>query len=151
MGKQTVRKSLPGFRTNLSLRLCSDAIFSMRWIWIILFKHTSSPWCQERLTEGEEGIRGWDGWMASPMQWLWTWANFGRWWGAPGRPGVLQSMELQRVGHNWATEQKQHLRQTDSQGQPCRCCPHSHGGSHFLTCYCFLICHVQFLYPPITI
>ena len=32
----------------------------------------------------------------SLMQWRWTWANFGTWWGA-GRPGVLQSMGLQRV------------------------------------------------------
>ena len=31
--------------------------------------------------EKEEGIRGWDGWMASLMQWTWTWANSGRWWG----------------------------------------------------------------------
>ena len=54
--------------------------------------HWKSPWCWERLkAEGEEGIRGWDGWMASPIQWTWTWANFGRWWGT-GRPGVLQSM-----------------------------------------------------------
>ena len=37
---------------------------------------------------GEEGVRGWDDWMASPMQWTWTWANFGRWWGT-GRSGVL--------------------------------------------------------------
>ena len=36
----------------------------------------------------EEGIRRWDGWVASPMQWTWTWANFGRWWGTR-RPGVL--------------------------------------------------------------
>ena len=28
-----------------------------------------------------EGRRGWDGWMASLMQWAWTWANSGRWWG----------------------------------------------------------------------
>ena len=34
------------------------------------------PWCWERLRAGaEEGIGGWDGWMASPMQWLWIWAN----------------------------------------------------------------------------
>ena len=54
---------------------------------------------------GEEGVRGWDGWMASPMQWIWTQANFMRWWGT-GRPGVLQSMELQRVRHGWMTEQQ---------------------------------------------
>ena len=35
--------------------------------------------------------------------WTWTWENFGRWWGT-GRPGVLQSMGLQRVGHGWVTK-----------------------------------------------
>ena len=30
--------------------------------------------------------------------------KFGRWW---GRPGVLQSIGLQRVRHDWATEQQQ--------------------------------------------
>ena len=58
-----------------------------------------SPWCWERLTAGEEGIRGWDGWMASLRQRTWTWANFRRWWGTE-RPGILQSMgykELDRT------------------------------------------------------
>ena len=50
------------------------------------------------VTEAEEGVRGWDGWMASPVQWTWIWANFGRWWGG-GRFGVLQSMGSQIVGH----------------------------------------------------
>ena len=45
--------------------------------------------------------------MASPMQWTWTWANFGRQWGT-GRPGMLQSMGSQRNEHNWATEQQQY-------------------------------------------
>ena len=77
--------------------------------------HTLATWCQQltlwkrpwgwaRLkTEGEEGDRGWDGWMASPIQWTCTWTNSGRWWGT-GRPGVLQSMGSQRVGHDLATE-----------------------------------------------
>ena len=57
--------------------------------------HLKSLCCWERLrAEGEEGVRGWDGWVASPMQWTWTWANLGRWWGT-GRPGVLRSMGLQ--------------------------------------------------------
>ena len=38
----------------------------------------------------------------------WTWANFGRWWGT-GRPGVPQSMGLQKVRHDWATEQQQQI------------------------------------------
>ena len=63
------------------------------------------PWCWERLKAGGEGDdRGWDGWMASPTQWTWVWANSGSWWWT-GRPGLLQSMGSQRVGHDWATEQ----------------------------------------------
>ena len=47
--------------------------------------------------------RGWDGWMASPTQWTWVWVNSGSWWWT-GRPGVLQFMGSQRVGHDWVTE-----------------------------------------------
>ena len=37
------------------------------------------PWYWERLRAwGEGGDRGWDGWMASPTQWIWVWANSGR-------------------------------------------------------------------------
>ena len=33
-------------------------------------------WCLERFrAEGEEGSRGWVGWMASSAQWAWVWAN----------------------------------------------------------------------------
>ena len=47
--------------------------------------------------------RGWYGWMASLTQWTWVWASSeSSWW--TGRPGVLQSMGLQRVGHDWATK-----------------------------------------------
>ena len=52
---------------------------------------------------GEEDDRGWDGWMASPTQWTWVWANSGSWWWTR-RPGVLQSMGFQRIRHNWVTE-----------------------------------------------
>ena len=52
---------------------------------------------------GEGDDRGWDGWMASPTQWTWVWASSGSWWWT-GKPGVLQSMGSQRVGHDWATE-----------------------------------------------
>ena len=50
--------------------------------------------------------RGWDGWMASLTRWTWIWANSGRWW-RTGKPGMLQSMGLQRVRHDWVTEQQQ--------------------------------------------
>ena len=42
-------------------------------------------------------------WMASRTQWTWVWVSSGSWWWT-GRPGVLQSMGLKRVGHDWATE-----------------------------------------------
>ena len=46
--------------------------------------HWERLWCWERLRAGgEEGSRGW---MVSPTQWTWTWANFGRLWGT-GKSG----------------------------------------------------------------
>ena len=66
------------------------------------------PWCWERLRTEKEAVRVCDGWMASLMQWTWTWANSGRWWGT-GRTDVLQPMGSQRVGHYWMTEQQQYI------------------------------------------
>ena len=67
--------------------------------------HLKRPWCWERLKAGRErDDRGWDGWMASPTQWTWVWVNLDRSWWWRGRPGVLQPMGSQRVGHDWATE-----------------------------------------------
>ena len=64
--------------------------------WCEELTYLKRPWCWERLKVGGEGDdRGWDGWMASLTQW--------RWWQTV-RPGVLQSMGSQRVGHDWATE-----------------------------------------------
>ena len=39
-------------------------------------------------------------------QWTWVWLNSGRWW-RTGKPGLLHSMGLQRIGNNWAAEQQQ--------------------------------------------
>ena len=73
-------------------------------IWCEELTRWKRPWCWERLRAGGEGDdRGWDGWMASPTKWTWVWINSGSWWWT-GRPGVLQSMGLQRVGHDWASE-----------------------------------------------
>ena len=49
------------------------------------------------------GWQGWNVWMAPPTGWTWVWVNSGSWWWT-GRPGVLQSMGSERVGHEWATE-----------------------------------------------
>ena len=47
--------------------------------------------------------RGWDGLMALPIRWTWVWASSGSWWWT-GKPGELQSMGSQRVGHDWVAE-----------------------------------------------
>ena len=72
--------------------------------WCKELTHLKRPWCWERLRAGGEGDdRGWDGWMASPTQWTWVWIDSGSWWWT-GRPGVLQFMGSQRIGHDWVTE-----------------------------------------------
>ena len=42
-------------------------------------------------------------WIASLTQWTWVWVDSRSWW-RTGKPGMLQSMKSQRVGHDWATE-----------------------------------------------
>ena len=44
----------------------------------------------EKIEKGGDD-RGWDGWMASSTQWVWVWANSGRWWRTE-EPGVLISI-----------------------------------------------------------
>ena len=53
----------------------------------------------------EKRMTGWDDWMVSLTWWTWVWASSGSWWWT-GKPGVLQSMGSQRVGHDWVTELK---------------------------------------------
>ena len=72
--------------------------------WCEELTHWKRLWCQERLRAGGEGDdRGWDGWMASSTQWTWVLVNSRSWWWT-GRPGVLQFMRSQKVGHDWVTE-----------------------------------------------
>ena len=60
-----------------------------------------------KIEEGGEGDdKEWDGWMASPTQWTWVWETSGSWWGT-GKPGVLQSMGLQRVRHYLVIKEQQ--------------------------------------------
>ena len=44
-----------------------------------------------------------DGWMASLTRWTWVWVSSRSWWWTE-KPGMLQSKESQRVGHDWVTE-----------------------------------------------
>ena len=80
---------------------CEDPTYWKRlWCW-------KRPWWWERpKAMGEEGKGGWGGWLASLTQWMWVWANSGR-WRRTGKPGLLQSMGLQRVRHDLVTGQQQ--------------------------------------------
>ena len=105
---------LQGVQTNPSWR---KSVLSVHWkdwcwswnsntlaTWCEELIHLKRPWCWERLKAGEEGDdRVWDHLMVSPTWWTWVWVSSRSWWWT-GRPGVLQSMGSQRVGHNWATE-----------------------------------------------
>ena len=62
-------------------------------------------WRQEEKGMTEDEI---DGWIVSPTQWTWVLVNSRSWWWT-GRPGMLQFMGSQRVGHSWVTEQQQNL------------------------------------------
>ena len=66
------------------------------------------PWCRGRLkAKGEEGSRGWDGWIALSTQWTWIWANSRRQQKTeePEVPQLQSPWDL-KVSHNLATEQQ---------------------------------------------
>ena len=66
--------------------------------------HLKRPWYWERLRAGwEEDDREWDDWMTTPTQWTWVWVASNSWWWT-GRPGMLQSMGSQKIGHDWGTK-----------------------------------------------
>ena len=62
---------------------------------------SGKDWRQEERGTTEDEMVGWHHWLNG-----WIWANSGRWWRIE-KPVVLQSMGLQRVGHDWVTEQQQ--------------------------------------------
>ena len=92
----------------ISLRMDWLDLLSVQGILKSLLQHHSSKasvlWHSALFGAGGEGNnKGWDGWMVSPTQWTWVWVNSRSWWWT-GRPGVLQFIGSQRVGHDWATE-----------------------------------------------
>ena len=101
----TVRRSNQSILKEISLQYSLEGLMlklKLQYLatWCEELTHLKRPWCWERLGAGGEGDdRGWDGWMASLTQWTWVWVNSGSWWWT-GRPGMLQSVGLQRVGHD---------------------------------------------------
>ena len=108
------RLYMNGDQTNQSYRKLVLTIHWKDWYWS-WNSNTLATWCKEltywkrpwwweRLKAGREGdSRGWDGWMASLTWWTWAFVNSRSWWWT-GKPGLLQSMGLQRVRHDWLTE-----------------------------------------------
>ena len=77
---------LQGDPTSPSLRKSALSVHWKDWCWswnsntlatwCKQLTHLKRPWCWEGLGAGGEGDdRGWDGWMASPAQWMWVWVN----------------------------------------------------------------------------
>ena len=71
--------------------------------WYEELTHLKRPWFWERLKAGEGDDREWDVQMTLLTLWTWVWARSWSWWWT-GKPGILQSMGLQRVWHDWVTE-----------------------------------------------
>ena len=114
VGRRLLRVPWTARRSNQSILKEINTEYSLKDWWWSWNSNTLATWCKEltpsrfwcweRLMAGGAGDdRGWDGWMASPIQWRWVWVNSGSWWWT-GKPGVLQPMGLQRVRHDWATE-----------------------------------------------
>ena len=96
-----------------------------------------SPWPWERLrAEREEGIRGGDGWMASLMQWAWTWASSRRWW-RTGRPVWCSSWGQEAAAASAVSDSVQpHRRQPTRLHRPWD----SPGKNTGVGCHCLLQC-----------
>ena len=97
----TARRSNQSILKEISPEFWKD--WCWRWgsntlaTWCEELTYWKRPWCRGRLKVGGEGDdRGWDGWMASPIQWTWVWVSSRSWWWT-WKPGVLQSMGSQRA------------------------------------------------------
>ena len=98
------RQSSLNFVLSLSMTSSSSNLNLWTLFIDVIIQLTGNDPDTGRLKAGEGDDRGWDGWMVSPVQWTWTWANFRRWWGTE-RPGMPQSMgSHSRTWYgNWTT------------------------------------------------
>ena len=85
---------------HISLAGMHHIFLTAEWLGLLYRKEIRNWWPLRISTD-----RGWDGWMALMTWWTWVWASSGSWWWT-GKPGMLQSMGLQRVGHYLPTELK---------------------------------------------
>ena len=97
-------------------------------------------WKREEKGTTKDEMVGWH----QPSRWTWVWVNSGSWWWTE-RPGVLQSTESQRVGHNWVNELNRTEEERSIWVSSVRwrqflpsswfLCPFSHSSSKYCTCY----------------
>ena len=66
--------------------------------------YAGKDWGQEEERATEDEMVGWH----HLTQWTWVWANFRKWW-RTGKPVVLQSMGLQRVGRVWVNNKNNNV------------------------------------------
>ena len=91
---------------RLVLKLKLQYFGHLMWRAVSLEKTLMLGKIEGRRRKGRQRMRWLDGITNS---WTWVWVSSGSWWWT-GKPGVLQSMGSQGVGHNWVTE----LNWTDS-------------------------------------
>ena len=117
--KQLDRIIYPSWRVKLAITielmkprlLC--LIYNM-WCPVLARPDAGKDWRQEEKRDD----RGWDGLMALTARWTWVWASSRSWWWI-GKPGVLQSMDSQRIRHNWVTELNWSLKRNKIHAMPC--------------------------------
>ena len=87
--------SLEGLMLKLKLQTLAT--------WCKELTHWKRPWCWERLRAGEGNSRGWDSWMASPIQWTGVWASLRSWWwtGKPGWRAIVHGVAKSWTQLNW--------------------------------------------------
>ena len=102
-------------RSNQSILKEISPEYSLEGLMLKLKLHTLANWCRELLIwkdpdagknwrqeekgTTEDEIVGWH----HRLKWTWIWVSSRSWWWT-GKPGMLQSMGLQKVGQDWETE-----------------------------------------------
>ena len=91
----TARRSNQSILKEINPEHSSEGlIMKLQYFGHLMRRADTFSWCWETVgAGGEEGDRGWDGWMASPTQWTWARANLGR-QGRTGKPSILQSPQV---------------------------------------------------------
>ena len=88
-------------RNYLSVKSWLSSVQSLSRVWLLV-----TPWIETYQAPPPMGFSRQEYWSRVPLhspQCRWVWVNSGSWWWT-GKPSLLQSLGLQRVGHNWATE-----------------------------------------------